>query len=84
MFRQLVVALALLHLGPGAAFALLAFGCDATPPALGGGMCERGALAGLPLAAGPILPILALEQGAAFSGSEPVCLLVQRATLRRA
>lgn len=46
MFRQLLLALALLHLGPGAAFALLAFGCDGTPPALGGGMCERGALAG--------------------------------------
>lgn len=28
MLRILVTALALLHLGPGIAFALLAFGCD--------------------------------------------------------
>ena len=45
MFRRLVVGLALLHLGPGAAFALLAFGCDGTAPALGGGVCGRSELA---------------------------------------
>jgi hypothetical protein len=38
--RALLLFLALLHLGPGAAFALLAFGCDALQPALGSGLCE--------------------------------------------
>lgn len=45
MFRKLVVGLALLHLGPGAAFALLAFGCDGGTPALGGGVCAEGVFA---------------------------------------
>lgn len=45
MFRRLLVVLALLHLGPGAAFALLAFGCDGSAPALDGGICAKGALA---------------------------------------
>jgi hypothetical protein len=35
MLRALAVGLTLLHLGPGLAFALLAFGCDGTPPPLG-------------------------------------------------
>lgn len=35
MLRILVHALAVLHLGPGIAFALLAFGCEGTPPPLG-------------------------------------------------
>jgi hypothetical protein len=35
MLRALVYGLTLLHLGPGFAFALLAFGCDATSPAIG-------------------------------------------------
>ena len=35
MLRSLFHALAVLHLGPGIAFALLAFGCDGSDPALG-------------------------------------------------
>jgi hypothetical protein len=35
MLRILFHALAVLHLGPGIAFALLAFGCDGADPALG-------------------------------------------------
>lgn len=35
MLRILVHALAVLHLGPGIAFALLAFGCEGAPPPLG-------------------------------------------------
>lgn len=46
MFRKLLLALALLHLGPGIAFALLAFGCDGMPPGLGGGICASAGLAG--------------------------------------
>ncbi|MCK6427074.1 MAG: hypothetical protein L6Q75_18600 [Burkholderiaceae bacterium] len=36
MLRILLHALTVLHLGPGIAFALLAFGCDGVEPALGG------------------------------------------------
>lgn len=35
MVRALVYGLALLHLGPGIAFALLAFGCESPDPAIG-------------------------------------------------
>ena len=35
MLRILFHALAVLHLGPGIAFALLAFGCEGLEPALG-------------------------------------------------
>lgn len=35
MIRALVHGLVILHLGPGIAFALLAFGCDGPQPALG-------------------------------------------------
>lgn len=35
MLRILVHALAVLHLGPGIAFAVLAFGCDGVEPLLG-------------------------------------------------
>lgn len=35
MLRILFHALAVLHLGPGIAFVLLAFGCDGLEPALG-------------------------------------------------
>lgn len=35
MLRLLPYLLALLHLGPGFAFMLLAFGCDPVTPALG-------------------------------------------------
>jgi len=43
MLRTLLAALALLHLGPGIAFAVLAFGCDGVAPALGG-WCARSQL----------------------------------------
>lgn len=43
MLRALVYGLAALHLGPGFAFAMLAFGCDGVQPALGA-FCERGTL----------------------------------------
>jgi hypothetical protein len=39
------LGLTLLHLGPGAAFALLAFGCDGSGPAPGPSICGRGELA---------------------------------------
>jgi hypothetical protein len=45
MVRKLLLFLALLHLGPGVAFALLAFGCDGATPLLRGGVCGRGELA---------------------------------------
>lgn len=35
MLRALLYALAILHLGPGFAFAVVAFGCDGIKPALG-------------------------------------------------
>ena len=35
MLRALLYALAFLHLGPGFAFAVVAFGCDGIAPALG-------------------------------------------------
>lgn len=35
MLRPLLYGLTLLHLGPGIAFVLLAFGCDGEPPAIG-------------------------------------------------
>ncbi len=41
MLRALVIGLSLLHLGPGLAFALLAFGCD-TPSPLLGALCSKG------------------------------------------
>lgn len=40
MLRALVYGLAILHLGPGIAFAALAFGCDPAQPLLGA-LCER-------------------------------------------
>lgn len=45
MLRTLLLFLALMHLGPGLAFALLAFGCDSATPALAGGICGRAELA---------------------------------------
>jgi hypothetical protein len=39
MMRMLLPGLALLHLGPGFAFALLAFGCDAAAPVLAAKVC---------------------------------------------
>lgn len=35
MLRALIYGLTILHLGPGFAFAVLAFGCDSFNPALG-------------------------------------------------
>lgn len=40
MLRFLVYGLAVLHLGPAAAFAIHAFGCEGIDPALGNGYCE--------------------------------------------
>jgi len=39
MLRALVYGLAILHLGPGIAFAVLAFGCETSQPLLGS-LCE--------------------------------------------
>jgi len=40
MLRALLYGLAILHLGPGLAFAALAFGCDPSQPYLGA-ICQR-------------------------------------------
>ncbi len=40
MLRALLYGLAILHLGPGIAFAVLAFGCDPSQPALGA-ICQK-------------------------------------------
>ena len=40
MIRALLYGLAILHLGPGIAFALLAFGCDPLQPFLGA-LCQK-------------------------------------------
>ena len=51
MLRALLYGLAILHLGPGIAFAVLAFGCDPSQPLLGA-ICRRdtiGAFLGLTL-----------------------------------
>lgn len=40
MLRALIYGLAILHLGPGFAFAVLAFGCDTLDPALRA-MCQQ-------------------------------------------
>lgn len=39
MLRALLYGLAILHLGPGIAFAVMAFGCDPSRPILGG-VCQ--------------------------------------------
>lgn len=44
MLRLLVYGLAILHLGPAFAFAVLAFGCDPAAPALGA-LCQQNNLA---------------------------------------
>ncbi|WP_374259191.1 hypothetical protein [Aquabacterium sp.] len=44
MLRALVYALAILHLGPGFSFAVLAFGCEPSAPLLGK-LCEQNSLA---------------------------------------
>ena len=44
MLRALLYGLAILHLGPGIAFAVLAFGCDPARPILGV-VCQGNTLA---------------------------------------
>lgn len=44
MLRALLYGLAILHLGPGIAFAVLAFGCDPSRPILGA-VCQGSTLA---------------------------------------
>jgi hypothetical protein len=44
MLRVLIYGLAILHLGPGLAFAVVAFGCDTLDPALGA-ICQQDAFA---------------------------------------
>jgi hypothetical protein len=44
MLRALLYGLAILHLGPGIAFAVLAFGCDPSRPMLGA-VCQGNTLA---------------------------------------
>ena len=48
MLRALIYGLTILHLGPGIAFALLAFGCEAPEPYLRF-ICERDALSSFAL-----------------------------------
>ena len=43
MLRALIYGLAILHLGPGLAFAVLAFGCDPSLPWLGQ-VCQKDTL----------------------------------------
>jgi hypothetical protein len=43
MLRALLYGLAILHLGPGIAFAVLAFGCDPSQPLLGA-ICQKDAI----------------------------------------
>lgn len=45
MLRALLYGLAILHLGPGIAFAVLAFGCDPSQPYLGA-ICRRDTISG--------------------------------------
>lgn len=45
MFRALLGAITILHLGPGIAFGLLAFGCDGAGAAMPG-LCGRSGLSG--------------------------------------
>jgi hypothetical protein len=40
LLRALIYGLAILHLGPGFAFAVVAFGCDSLDPALGA-VCQQ-------------------------------------------
>ena len=44
MLRALLYGLAILHLGPGIAFAVMAFGCDPSQPTLGV-VCQGNTLA---------------------------------------
>jgi hypothetical protein len=51
MLRALIYGLAILHLGPGFAFALLVFGCEEPTPYLGA-VCGKNALASFALLTG--------------------------------
>lgn len=64
MLRALLYGLALLHLGPGLAFALLAFGCEGGSPFLGA-ICERSVLSSFALLSAGSWLLLILG-GAAF------------------
>jgi ABC-type antimicrobial peptide transport system permease subunit len=48
MLRALIYGLAILHLGPGVAFALLAFGCGQPGPLLGA-LCDSNPLSSFAL-----------------------------------
>ena len=73
MLRIVVHALAVLHLGPGIAFALLAFGCDASEPLLGS-MCT-----GSPLR---FFIVLTLVSWAVLGAASAVLIRSQGARLR--
>ena len=75
MLRALIYGLAILHLGPGLAFAVLAFGCDPSLPWLGP-VCQTDTLRTfgvltlvfwLMLSAGAVA-LLALQRRAAGAG----------------
>jgi len=62
VIRALLYGLAILHLGPGMAFALLAFGCDPLQPFLGV-LCQKDTLSafiGLTLAFWLVLGLAAV------------------------
>lgn len=61
MLRALIYGLGILHLGPGLAFAILAFGCGGVAPPLGS-LCSRPQLQSFALltVAGWLLMTLAL------------------------
>ena len=76
MLRALIYGLAILHLGPGLAFAVLAFGCDSSLPWLGP-VCQKDTLGTLllltlvfwlMLSAGAVA-LLALQRRAAGAGA---------------
>ena len=66
MLRGLIYGLAILHLGPGIAFAVLAFGCDPVRPLLGA-VCRTdalGAFMGLTLTLWIVLGVAAVALAA--------------------
>ena len=80
MLRALIYGLAILHLGPGLAFAVLAFGCDPSLPWLGP-VCQKQTLGTflvltlvfwLMLSAGAVA-LLALMRRAAGPGRPTQC-----------
>jgi len=80
MLRALLYGLAILHLGPGLAFAVLAFGCDPSLPWLGP-VCQNDTLRTflvltpvfwLMLSAGAVA-LLALKRRASSEGGRTQC-----------